>query len=89
MGRAYEFQTALYPWGVAILLGLIIFDKTKKQILTYISIIYQFALEIPLHIFFLWFYPWKYDNYNIFNEYLEITTVLSDDNMYQVVGMKL
>lgn len=30
MGRAYEFQTALYPWGVAILLGLIIFDKTKK-----------------------------------------------------------
>lgn len=37
----------------------------------------------------LWFYPWKYDNYNIFNEYLEVTTVLSDDNMYQVVGMKL
>jgi demethylmenaquinone methyltransferase/2-methoxy-6-polyprenyl-1,4-benzoquinol methylase len=26
---------------------------------------------------------------DIFNEYLEVTTVLSDDNMYQVVGMKL
>ena len=66
MARPYEFRTALYVLEVTLPFWLIIIDRTRKQILTYISVIYYFALAIPLFLFWGWFYPWKDDNYNIF-----------------------
>ena len=50
---------------------LIVFDRTRKQILTYISIIYIYALEIP--IFLMWLFI--YGDYDLF-KYLKLEQIL-------------
>ncbi|MBR4669287.1 MAG: hypothetical protein IKO84_01690 [Butyrivibrio sp.] len=60
-GKPGDLKNILYVLASALPVSLIIFDRSKKQIFSYISVVLTYLLEIPIYLFSLW----RFSNFNI------------------------